>query len=53
MLLLIGYKGDYLEAPELISIDKKGEFSWHVAYGLVETGIFAAIAFQKPISRQP
>lgn len=43
MLLLTGYKGNCLEAPELTSIDKKGEFSWHVVYGLVETEIFAAI----------
>lgn len=38
MLLLTGYKGNSLEAPELTNIDKKGEFS----YGLAEKEIFAA-----------
>lgn len=42
MLLLIGYKGNCLEAPELTSTGKGGEFSWHVVYGLVEIEIFAA-----------
>lgn len=41
MFLLICYKRNCLETPELTSIDKKGEFSWYAVCGLVETESFA------------